>query len=479
MALTVNTNVLSLNAQRNLSNSEGALGQALERLSSGLRINSAKDDAAGLAIAERLTTQIRGLNQAVRNANDGISLSQTTEGALNEVVSNLQRIRELAVQSANGTNSGDNRAALDAEVQERLAEIDRIANQTNFNGLNVLDGTFGAATFQVGSEVGDTITLDLSASARTGDLGQIAQDTGAAAVDANGIGSNEVTINGTTVANSSNFEGDTDAGQTADSAFAKAAAINASGISGVTAEANATVVTADNAGAGVTLDDAGDNYTLEVNGVTVVDVTGTGAVSQDDLVAAINNATSVTGVTASVNDSNTIELTAADGRNITVNATLTNNAGGGDSTAFDTGAAATTRADVTLTSPTGAITVVDANNRLGFGSTTIALDTETLSGVDITTVENSEDAINRVDAALATINAQRGDLGAVQNRLESTISNLSNVVVNLEASRSRIIDADFAAETAKLTRAQILQQAGVSVVSQANAAPQSVLGLLG
>jgi flagellin len=479
MALTVNTNVLSLNAQRNLSNSEGALGQALERLSSGLRINSAKDDAAGLAIAERLTTQIRGLNQAVRNANDGISLSQTTEGALNEVVSNLQRIRELAVQSANGTNSGDNRAALDAEVQERLAEIDRIANQTNFNGLNVLDGTFGAATFQVGSEVGDTITLDLSASARTGDLGQIAQDTGAAAVDANGIGSNEVTINGTTVANSSNFEGDTAAGQTADSAFAKAAAINASGISGVTAEANATVVTADNAGAGVTLDDAGDNYTLEVNGVTVVDVTGTGAVSQDDLVAAINNATSVTGVTASVNDSNTIELTAADGRNITVNATLTNNAGGGDSTAFDTGAAATTRADVTLTSPTGAITVVDANNRLGFGSTTIALDTETLSGVDITTVENSEDAINRVDAALATINAQRGDLGAVQNRLESTISNLSNVVVNLEASRSRIIDADFAAETAKLTRAQILQQAGVSVVSQANAAPQSVLGLLG
>jgi flagellin len=479
MALTVNTNVLSLNAQRNLSNSEGALGQALERLSSGLRINSAKDDAAGLAIAERLTTQIRGLNQAVRNANDGISLSQTTEGALNEVVSNLQRIRELAVQSANGTNSGDNRAALDAEVQERLAEIDRIANQTNFNGLNVLDGTFGAATFQVGSEVGDTITLDLSASARTGDLGQIAQDTGAAAVDANGIGSNEVTINGTTVANSSNFEGDTAAGQTADSAFAKAAAINASGISGVTAEANATVVTADNAGAGVTLDDAGDNYTLEVNGVTVVDVTGTGAVSQDDLVAAINNATSVTGVTASVNDSNTIELTAADGRNITVNATLTNNSGTGDATAFDSGAAATTRADVTLTSPTGAITVVDANNRLGFGSTTIALDTETLSGVDITTVENSEDAINRVDAALATINAQRGDLGAVQNRLESTISNLSNVVVNLEASRSRIIDADFAAETAKLTRAQILQQAGVSVVSQANAAPQSVLGLLG
>ena len=178
MALTINTNVASLNAQRNLNRSQGLLNQSLERLSTGLRINSAKDDAAGLAISERFTTQIRGLNQAVRNANDGISLAQTSESALGELVNNLQRIRELGIQSANATNSASDRAALDAEVQQRLAEIDRIASQTSFNGLKVLDGTFGTATFQVGANVGETISVSLTTGVRIGQIGQIATGTG-------------------------------------------------------------------------------------------------------------------------------------------------------------------------------------------------------------------------------------------------------------------------------------------------------------
>src|SRR6056297_319821 len=177
MAQVINTNILSLTAQRNLDQSGGALSTALERLSSGLRINSAKDDAAGLAISERFTTQIRGLNQAVRNANDGISLSQTAEAALGEVAQNLQRIRELAVQSVNATNSDSDRATLNQEVQQRLSEIDRISSQTSFNGRNVLDGTFGTAQFQVGANVGQTIGLDLNTSTRTADVGAVATAT--------------------------------------------------------------------------------------------------------------------------------------------------------------------------------------------------------------------------------------------------------------------------------------------------------------
>src|SRR5690349_11090681 len=178
MALVINTNVMSLNAQRNLSTSGMALSTSLQRLSSGLRINSAKDDAAGLAISSRMTTQINGLNQAVRNANDGISLAQTTEGALQEVTNNLQRIRELAVQSANATNSDGDRKALDQEVQQRLAEIQRIASQTSFNGRKVLDGSFGSASFQVGANVGETISVGLNTSMKTNAIGAVAHTEG-------------------------------------------------------------------------------------------------------------------------------------------------------------------------------------------------------------------------------------------------------------------------------------------------------------
>ena len=268
MAQIINTNILSLNAQRNLTNSQGALQTSLQRLSSGLRINSAKDDAAGLAISERFTTQIRGLNQAVRNANDGISLAQTAEGALSEVTNNLQRIRELAVQSANATNSTEDRAALDAEVQTLIEEISRVAGSATFNGVQLLN-TAATLTFQVGANNGDTVDV-----------------------------------------------------------------------------------------------------------------------------------------------------------------------------------------------------------------ATVDLATTPIIAGDVTSVANANTMMDAVDAALETVNSTRADFGAIQNRFESVVRSLQTTAENLSASRSRIMDADFAAETAALTRAQILQQAGVAMLAQANAAPQSVLNLL-
>src|SRR5262245_8325204 len=256
MVLVINTNVQSLNAQRNLSTSQSSMATALQRLSSGLRINSAKDDAAGLAISNRFTTQIRGLNQAVRNANDGISLSQTAESALGELTNNLQRIREIAVQSANASNSASDRSALDQEVQQRLSEIERIATQTSFNGQKVLDGTFGTATFQVGANVGETIGLNLSTSVRTISIGRTADYVGGSAystasavgqqgtsVDTSAIASGDVTIaigSGQAVSVGASVAGAGN-GQTAASAYAKGAAINSSGISGLTATADTTV----------------------------------------------------------------------------------------------------------------------------------------------------------------------------------------------------------------------------------------------
>src|SRR5687768_10152875 len=266
MPQVINTNVASLNSQRNLTTSQGQLATALQRLSSGLRINSAKDDAAGLAISERFTTQIRGLNQAVRNANDGISLAQTAESALGELTSNLQRIRELAVQSANSTNSASDRQALNQEVEQRVAEINRIATQTAFNGLKVLDGSFGTSQFQVGANSGETITVNLSQGVRADQIGQIATAAGTA-VTANAltdagmsiqVGSSAAVDVGASVAG-------TAAGQQADSAYAKAIAINQAGVPGLTATAVNTVTGAFTTTSAV----AGDTYGLEINGVDI------------------------------------------------------------------------------------------------------------------------------------------------------------------------------------------------------------------
>jgi flagellin len=500
----INTNIVSLNAQRNLSTSQSSLATALQRLSSGLRINSAKDDAAGLAISDRFTTQIRGLNQAVRNANDGISLSQTAESALGELTNNLQRIREIAVQSANATNSASDRSALDLEVQQRLAEIDRIASQTSFNGQKVLDGTFGTATFQVGANAGETINISLAQGVRANQIGQIATSTSTTEVNTTALsGSATIQVgSGAAVTIGASTAG-TAAGQNAGSAYAKARALNAASVPGLTVQASNTIELTIGATTGTA---SGDLYSLRVNGQDVFnayDQNANGVLSAQQLTDAINAQSATTGVTAALSGTN-LRLTASDGRDIIVGQTVAGAAGGGisagaggsttvngvvyrDGTVGTFANATATSVDATAVNG-GTLTFSAAQNIILTGdgtaygyaaaNQTFALDTTTIGSVNVTTVANANNAIRRVDAALTTVSSLRSTFGSIQNRFESTIANLQAVSENLEGSRSRILDADFAAETANLTRAQILQQAGVAILAQANAVPQNVLGLL-
>ncbi|RPE80874.1 flagellin [Vulcaniibacterium tengchongense] len=375
MAQVINSNVMSLNAQRNLSTNSASLATTIQRLSSGLRINSAKDDAAGLAISERFSTQIRGLDVAVRNANDGISLAQTAEGAMVEIGNNLQRIRELAVQSANATNSQSDRDALNAEVSQLVAEIDRVANQTNFNGTKLLDGSFAGALFQVGANAGQTIGVN-------------------SIVDANA---------------------------------------NALGNVKFAADATGTVT----AGA--------DISGLTINSVTIADVADTGVAADNAkaLAQAINDKLDQTGVYASV-DGDEITLTSVKaGQDLVIGGTVAG------------------------TGLTAGSTDADAS------AASFAKD------LDISSFAGAQRAMEIVDAALTSVNSARADMGAIQNRFTSTIANLQSTSENLSASRSRIRDADYAKETAELTRTQILQQAGTAMLAQANAVPQNVLSLLG
>ena len=478
MAQVINTNVLSLNAQRNLTTSQSSLATALQRLSSGLRINSAKDDAAGLAISDRFTTQIRGLNQAVRNASDGISLAQTSESALGELTNNLQRIRELAVQSANSTNSASDRAALDLEVQQRLAEVNRIATQTAFNGRKVLDGTFGSAQFQVGANVGETIGVNLTTGMRTNQIGQIASATGTA-VTGNALTDGGLTIavgTGAAVSVGASVAG-TATGQEADSAYAKAQAINNAGVAGLT-----TTAANSHSDAFVTVGGAGgttaSTYILTINDVAIYSGTGNIAIGASltaaDVVAQVNLYSSQTGVSASVSGT-TLSFTTIDGRNTEIVEAITLGTGAAG-TGIAAGSEGVVRGTITM-SASDNIVMTGQFADVGQGAT-IAKDTATLSSVNVLSFANANTAINRIDSALTVVSNLRSTFGAIQNRFESTIASLSAVSENLEASRSRILDADFAAETAALTRAQILQQAGVAILAQANTAPQSVLALL-
>lgn len=470
MAMSINTNVLSLNAQRNLSSSASQLATSLQRLSSGLRINSAKDDAAGLAISDRFTTQIRGLTQAARNANDGISLSQTAEGALSSVTNSLQRMRELAVQSANSTNSASDRAALQQEVAQLASEIDRVATQTQFNGLNLLDGSFTAQQFQVGANAGQTISVSSIASARTSALGQFqgfsltAQSIGTASDTA---AAKSVTVGGVT----------TSLGTIANDAKALASAINSSGVSGLTATANATAVAAGTSADGAS---ASGNATVTVNGlaITVAGVDGNLTQNRANVVAALNAQSAVTGVVATDTGSG-VSLAAADGRNVTVAYAAGAFTGSGVAD-FGLGAAATTGGTVNLTyqAPSGITGNVTWTGAFDPGPNAIAATGTAISAVNISTLNGANAALSAIDAALTSISSSRAALGATQSRFESTISNLQVTTENLSASRGRILDTDFAAETANLTKAQILQQAGTAILAQANAAPQSVLSLL-
>lgn len=636
MALTINTNLTALNAQRNLNNTQSTLNKSMQRLSTGLRINSAKDDAAGLAISNRMDSQIRGMNQAARNANDAISLAQTAEGAMNEVTSLLQRMREISVQASNATYSDSDRASLQNEMDQFFEEIDRIADSTTFNGINLLDGSSGTRTIQVGAQSGETVSMTLG-SIKTGALNlngySAAGELNSGRIDASG--GNVTTTDGLTINGVDIDSGDA----TSNTAEGAAAAINeqtsltgvsataynivegsgnVSGITDGTASTGLTIngdvvaasgnmeelvdnINRDVAGITATLNSAGgvtlsndtgadieienasntgltaDTYhgylaltddnneaieitettsgdlalwgfnastgsgsvtggtvtsaaldagDLLINGVDVGDVTGTSA---GDKAAAINAISDQTGVTASAETSQAFSLdfgqaTTSDG--LTINGTEVNlleaNLGGTvnlenviseiNDTVQGVVASANEDGELVLTSSSGLnIDIVDGDTFLGGGDTTyrgtISLessnggdvvitgkDTDTIakagfaeqggadavigSGLSVGTVANANVAIERIDDALNNIASQRGNLGAIQNRLDSTISNLGSVAENLTAANSRILDADFASETAAMTKAQIMTQAGTAMLAQANQLPQTVLSLL-
>lgn len=486
MAQIINTNIASLTAQRNLNSSQSSLATSMERLSSGLRINSAKDDAAGLAISERMTSQIRGLNQAIRNANDGISFAQTAEGALSTTGDALQRIRELAVQSANDTNSTSDRASLQEEVAQLIAEVDRIANNTQFNGQNVLDGSVSNLLFQVGANANQTISVS-GVDAKASTLGANATITSTGTTLANSLAaggyttpSSVLVINGTTITTTSDGVSSTDADV---SAKAVAAGINASSsTTGVSATANATTmnlgaITADADG----ITGAGD---LSINGVDISVAAILSGDSDSALRDAINAVSNQTGVTASLDASSNMILTASDGRNIALAAD-----GGNDVNVFGEANTDISGAEdevvvgtITMDSDTAIVVntgLLNTTHGMTITAGTVNITTtNSVTNLDISTQTGANDTITNVDRALDAVNSLRSTFGATQTRFESTITNLSITSENLSAARSRIRDADFAAETAAMTRSQILQQAGIAMVSQANAQPQSVLSLL-
>lgn len=378
---TINTNVQSMNAQRNLMASQNSLSTSMQRLSSGLRVNSAKDDAAGLAISERMNAQVKGLNVAARNANDGISLAQTAEGSLGKVGDMLQRMRELAVQSSNATNSQTDRDALNAEVTQLKSEIQRVAEQTSFNGTKLLDGSFSSKQFQIGANAGETITVSSIANAQLAQLG------------------------GTTnIATTS---------------------VAASGLTGF-----ATPIAAGG---------------VLINGVDIGAVQAVGSASEraNQMVSAINQVSGQTNVGASY-DAATGQISLR-----------------------------STSGDIVVTGTTDSATVAGFAN-----ATTTAVATTGIGGMNVSSFADAQTALVQIDKALTSINTSRADLGAIQSRFESAIGSINVTSENISAARGRIVDADFAKETANLSRSQILQQAGTAMVAQANQLPQGVLSLL-
>jgi len=477
----INTNTASLNAQRNLNSSQGDLNTSLQRLSSGLRINSAKDDAAGLAISERFTTQIRGLNQASRNANDGISLAQTAEGALVESGNSLQRIRELAVQSANATNSTSDRAALNLEVAQLISEIDRIATQTDFNGNKILATTGGFdATFQIGANVNQTISISIDAT-RTTDLGVASNYSAVIAEDNPTFATRIRDSYAAAIAGTPTLNGITLTAVAADTnSIDKINSINAvSAQTGFSAFALGNSLNSQTAS-----DDDGGSLALN-SGDIVINGVAVGAVaanSLDGLETAINAISDQTGVTADNGGTGDMVLFNKDGSAISISI---NTADADTRSGFDAGThtvAAGANGAIILTGAVGATATFDgtvtADAVTGTATAATALTQTAVASLDVNTVAAANLAILAVDQSLSVVSTTRSTLGAVQNRLEGTISNLATTSENLSAARSRIRDADFAAETAALTRAQILQQAGVSILSQANSLPQNVLALL-
>ena len=566
MAQVINTNIMSLNAQRQLNKSQLTQNEAMERLSSGLRINSAKDDAAGLAISTGMQSQIRGINQAVRNANDGISMSQTAEGSMDEMTNILQRMRELSVQAANDTNSADNKLSIQKEVDQLYTELDRISQTTQFNGTNLLDGSNPSTTLQIGANSGENLTFSIAAvttaalgldgGVNKGDLnggrvalGAVSKDLvaingvdigaitatggaaemervinletastgvvadaynvveGASASDTTGITNglqftvgtgDTVTLGATssianlaetinrdvagitaTVGDAGNIILNNDSGESIKIAGAAASLTGAGleaatfeGYLGLTSQSGepievgqgslstaATGVPTDTEKFGFLISNGDavlskvispgpilETDKLTINGVELV---ATAATSITDQITAINKLTDETGVTATAGTApaSTIIFTSEDGGDIVI-------ASGKDTTS----------------DRTAALTKLGVNEVGGTAVTDLSL--------SVTTSEKAVRSLDKIDSALQQISESRASLGAIQNRLGSTISNLENVSQNLSASNSRIQDADFAAETSKMSKAQILQQAGTAMLSQANASTQNVLSLL-
>jgi flagellin len=465
MALSVITNTASLNAQRNLTKSSNDLATSMERLSSGMRINSAKDDAAGLQISNRLTSQINGLGVAQRNANDGISMAQTAEGAMQGSTDILQRMRELALQSANGSNSDVDRAALQKEVTALQTELTRIAETTSFGGQTLLDGSFGTKNFQVGSDANQTISMTLgNASANAigsnkisgagSALGVVGTSTESLADQLDNVTGGTFGVVG--------FPASTDITIAADvGASTIAQQINGAGF-GLTAEASVTST--------ITNLDSATNGTLEIGDNSFSLASYGGDINK--LAEAMNKV----GVEASV-EGTTLTFTAKD----VDGAELVNtSAGTGQLGGLAPGDIGSVSASLKLSS--GEDFIVRGTNLdeiIDTSATGGASELSKISEMSIATQSGSQDALAVIDGALMAINNQRADLGALQNRFDYTISNLSNIQDNVSASRGRIQDTDFAVETAQMTKNQILQQAGTSILSQANQLPQAALSLLG
>ena len=498
MGQVINTNLASLAAQSSLNRSQGEVQTSLTRLSSGLRINSAKDDAAGLAISERFTSQIKGLNQAVRNANDAISLSQTAESSLSETTNLLQRLRELSVQSANATNSQSDRSALQSEVSQVVAEIDRIANTAEFNGIKLLNGNFSNKAFQVGANANQTVSVSVN-SAKTDALGAV-NSAAFAVQQVQGTGAIANTGSATALVAAQNLTFTT-------GGVASVVAVGA----GASAQDIAAAVTAgvDNLTASAATRIAIDTSDLTAGGATIV-INGTTV----NYTAAANDAADATAIKTAIEGNAALAgltVTTQTGENTGSEVVIVDNSGanlktsftmasgnvdvrsvaadlttlaGSDRATVATGKEVISTGDVTYTTSSTTTTTIGIASSSGTtfvsgaGNASVSESAARVKTMDISTVTGAQSAIAVIDAAIGAVGTIRANLGAVQNRFESIVSSLQSSSDNQSGARSRIVDADFAAETASLTRGQILQQAGIAVLAQANAAPQNVLSLL-
>ncbi len=507
MALTVNTNIASLNTQRNLQSSSNALSTSMQRLSTGSRINSAKDDAAGLQISNRMTSQINGLGVAVRNANDGISLAQTAEGALQQSTNILQRMRDLSLQSANGTNDDNDRKALQKEVSALQSELTRIADTTTFGGRKVLDGSFSSVEFQVGSNARETISMSVLAadskslgsytSKSEGTKTGLAATAAAAATESGitGVAANTMTITGPDGQKAIGKVG-TGAGtdDTNVSAKAYADAINAvKSDTGVSATASTSAEISQLSAAGTV------EFTLKGANSSAVTIKAVISDKTDltSLANVINAQTASTGIVAETDKgTGALKLTNSEGHNIDIGGFDIKDAAGASVAGAGASVAGfsqdgTKTAAASLTTAAGNTTVsgnfklsasggfdISGASLTAFKTATVTSTMSSVGTIDISKAEGAQNALEIIDGALSQIDSARSSLGAVQNRFENTISNLQNVQENVSAARGRIQDTDFAAETANLSKNQILQQAGTAILAQAKQLPQAVLSLL-